>query len=61
MGVPIYIGNEMLEDLLYEPIFSFEGDYVDSSLLIKGYFPGSDNLNEVVINKKAHSYLKGNS
>ena len=59
MGVPIYIGNEMLEDLLYEPIFSFEGDYVDSSLLIKGYFPGSDNLNEVVINKKAHSYLKG--
>ena len=60
--VPLYssikLGEEKLTDYSYNPIYSFSNNYIDSSLLIKGYFPSQDNLYEVVINKKAYDFLK---
>ena len=57
----IRIGEEKLDNFSYKPIYSFINNHIDSSLLIHGYFPGSDNLNEVVINKKAYEYLKNHA
>ncbi len=54
----IKCGEEKLEELTYQPIYSFEKQYVDPSLVINGYVPQVDNPFEVVINQKAYSYLK---
>ena len=53
----IFLGEEKLDVFTYKPIYSFLNKYVDKSLLINGYFPGSDNLNEVIVNKKGYEYL----
>lgn len=57
----IKLGEEKLENFTYHPIYSFSSTYIDTSLLMKGYLPGSDNLNEVVINKKGYEYLSKHS
>ena len=53
----IKLGEELLQDFSYKPIYSFLDKSIDKNLLIHGYFPGSDNLNEVVINKKAYDEI----
>ena len=57
----IKLGEEKLESFTYHPIYSFSSSYIDTSLLLSGYFPGSDNLNEVVINRKGYEYLQKHS
>lgn len=53
----IQLGDEPLEDFSYRPIYSFLNETIDKSLLVDGYLPGTDNLNEVVINKKAYDEI----
>lgn len=60
-SITIKLGEERLDNFAYKPIYSFLGNYFDKSLLTNGYLPGSDNLNEVVVNKKAYEYLKKQS
>ena len=52
----ISVGENVLEDLSYRQVYSFEHN-IDKSLLIKGVFPLNDNLYETVINKTAYEYL----
>ncbi len=54
----IKTGDYTLDDLSYQPIYSFVDDYIDRSLLISGTLPNYDNSYEVVINKSAYKYLK---
>ena len=54
----INLGEENLSDFSYNPIYSFLDNYINKDLLIEGAFPGTDNLFEAVINKKAYEILK---
>ena len=47
-----------IDNLSYSPIYSFSTPYINSSLLIKGYIPQSDSLNEIVINSSCYKHLK---
>ena len=50
-------GDISLDELSYNPIYSFESNYVNNNLLINGTMP-IDDLHQVVINKSAFDYLK---
>lgn len=54
----INVGEEKLTEFSYNPIYSFLDNYINKSILIEGYFPTTDNLFEVVVNKKAYEILK---
>ena len=54
----IKCGKVEFEKLYYQPIHSFCDMSVDSSLLIDGYIPKSDNLSQVVINQAAYDTIK---
>ena len=60
--LPLYpnikCGEKTIEELSYNPVYSFEGNYIDKNLLIKGIIPEIDNSFEVVINKKGYDYLR---
>ena len=51
------IGEETIDDICYQPVYSFSDNFIDHSLLIDGFIPSVDNLYEVVINKNAFDYL----
>ena len=53
----IKLGEEKLTDFSYNPIYSFLDNSVNKELVLEGNFPGTDNLFEVVINKKAYEIL----
>ena len=57
----ITYGKEVLKDFTYECVYSFNGQYIDKSLLVEGKLPNKDTLDEVVINKEAYKQLKLNS
>ena len=52
------IGENKLDDLVFQPIYSFSGSYVDRSFLLYGEIPFFDDDSFVVINKTAYSSLK---
>ena len=54
----ITLGEEVLTDLSFRPIYSFKSAYCDSSLLIDGNIPPTDTLFEVVINDKAKELIE---
>ena len=47
----------IVQDILINPIYSFDNTHIDYTLLDNGYIPNSDSLDEVVINELAFSYL----
>ena len=47
-----------LNNLNYNPIYSFKGNSIDKSLIIDGYIPKEDTLKEVVINQFARQTIK---
>ncbi len=51
-------GESKLEELSYNPIYSFIDKSVDQSLLIKGTFPNEETLYEVLINKEGYEYIR---
>ena len=51
-------GNNKIEKLYYQPIYSFTDKSIDNSLLIEGRFPKTDSLKEVVINVEGFNLLK---
>ena len=57
-NIEISYDNELIENMLYAPIYSFDSQYLDSSLLFKGDIPIGDNLNNILINKTAYKKLK---
>lgn len=52
-NIRILYDNEVIEDLVFTPIYSFDDIHIDKDLLVKGRFPNTDNLSEVVINETA--------
>lgn len=60
--IPLYplmkIGDETIEDVAYQPIYSFVDSSADPSILLEGEIPIEDTLNEVLINKTAYNNLK---
>ena len=56
-GVDISYGEIKLDQLLIRPIYSFEGQYINHDLLIKGEIPLNDSFDEVIINKQAYEYI----
>ena len=57
-NIQISYDQTVLEDVTYTPVYSFDDVHYDASLLYKGSIPIEDNLNEVVINRKAYKKLK---
>jgi hypothetical protein len=57
-NLDIGIANSKIEGITYNPIYSFDYQFLDKSLLIKGTFPQSNILNEVIINESAYKHLK---
>lgn len=52
-NIRILYDNEVIEDLVFTPIYSFDDTHIDKDLLVKGRLPNTDNLSEVVINETA--------
>ena len=57
-NIQICYDFEPIDDLLYTPIYSFEGSNVDPELITIGELPKTDSLSEVVINKTAYDIIK---
>ena len=53
----ISINDKEIDNFAYTPIYSFEDNSTNRSLLIKGKIPTFDTLNQVVINKQAYQAL----
>ena len=53
----IFINDSELEDISYQPIYSYVDESTDHSLLYKGKIPTFDTLNQVVINQKTYELL----
>ncbi len=51
------VGEEVLHEITPTPIYSFQGEYINKDLLIKGNMPRDDKLTEIVINKSAYDSL----
>ena len=51
-------GDYALDDISFQPIYSFMNDYVNNGLLKEGEIPSIDNSFEVVINESANKYLR---
>lgn len=51
-------GDSRLEELSYNPIYSFINNSLNKDLLIKGKIPEEETLSEVLINKKGYEYIK---
>ena len=49
--------GENIDELIMTPVYSFDKKHVDHTLLIDGYVPDNDSLDEMVINKKAFDIL----
>lgn len=54
----IITGDETLDELTIHPVFSFESNYIDRTILIDGGIPLFDDSFQVVINTSACDYLK---
>ena len=54
----IRLGDEIIEEISYQPIYSYVDDSSNRNLLLEGNIPNEDTLFEVVINKKAYDLLK---
>lgn len=53
----IYINDSKLEDISYQPIYSFVDESTNHDLLYKGKIPTFDTLNQIVINQKTYELL----
>ena len=53
----IYFNDAQIEDISYQPIYSFIDESTNHNLLSKGKIPNFDTLNQVVINQKAYQLL----
>lgn len=53
----ISINDKEIDNFAYTPIYSFEDNSTNRSLLVKGKIPTFDTLNQVVINKQAYQAL----
>ena len=51
-------GDSRLEELSYNPIYSFIDESLNKDLLLKGALPNEETLNEVLINKSGYDYIK---
>ena len=51
-------GDSKLEELSYNPIYSFIDNSLNKDLLIKGSLPAEETLFEVLINKKGYEYIR---
>ena len=49
--------GQTLENIYYQPVYSFEDYSVNKTLLMKGKIPSKDNLVDVVINNQCYDYL----
>lgn len=54
----IDISDFTLDNFYFKPIYSFEKDYIDKSLLLNGSVPKIDSLSNVLLNKSGYEYLK---
>lgn len=52
-NIRILYDNEVIEDLVFTPIYSFDDTHNDKDLLVEGRLPNTDSLSEVVINETA--------
>lgn len=52
-----YYENEIINNLIFTPIYSFKSDYIDQKLIIKGRCPTSNNFKEILINDYCYTYL----
>lgn len=58
-NVPIVkFNDEQIDGISFLPIFSYLNPAINDDLLLYGRIPNFDNLNQIIINKKAYIYLK---
>ena len=53
----VSINEKEIDNFAYTPVYSFEDNSTNRSLLVKGKIPTFDTLNQVVINKQAYQAL----
>ena len=59
VGIPIVkFNDEQIDGISFLPIFSYLNPAINNDLLLYGRIPNFDNLNQIIINKKAYIYLK---
>lgn len=51
-------GDSRLDELSYNPIYSFIDDSLNKDLLIRGNLPSEETFDEVLINKSGYDYIK---
>lgn len=54
----IKIGDEIYDDIQYTPIYSYDFRIFEHDLLVKGSYPTSNTLLEILINVSGYNYLK---
>lgn len=57
-NIEILYDNEIIDNLIYTPVYSFDNYHLDATLLLNGDMPNGDSLNYVLINKSAYKRLK---
>lgn len=57
-GAKVSFQNKEIDEVYYSPVYSLNGLSSDKSLLIKGDFPLSNSIDEVIINDTAYRLLK---
>ncbi len=57
-NIRILYDEQEIGDLIFTPVYSFNRQYIDSSLLVDGYFPYEDKLDYVVVNTTAFNLMK---
>ena len=56
-NIKIYHQDSLIENISYIPIYSYDNDHIDHSLLSLGKFPETDSIKEVMINQLAYQLL----
>ena len=53
----MFVNDDEIEDISYQPIYSFVDESTNHNLLFKGKLPSFDTLNQVVVNQKTYELL----
>ena len=57
-NIKILYDDEIVDDLLFTPIYSFDGQHIDRSLIVDGTLPDEASIDEVIINQSAANLIR---
>ena len=57
-NIKILYDDEIVDDLLFTPIYSFDRQHIDRSLIVDGTLPDEASIDEVIINQSAANLIR---